>query len=490
VRALIRDLAGQDTVLQLRERLVAAMVTGFVRIGGRRFGLIANNPAELGGAINADAADKAARFMQLCGPNGLPMVSLCDPPGLMVGREAENQAPVRHISCLFATAASLPVPIYTVVVRKGHGLGAHAMADGNLHAPVFTVSWPTGEFGAMGLEGAVRLGYAEEGAAVEDPQERQALFDRVVARAYQEGNAEHRLLSEDRRRHRPGGYPSLDPTGTKQRRERLAQTAETTVHRYLVIPARITMDTLAPVLFMSTLAAAAIPVGGLFGCLQPLFRRWLDTEFRHTVIAFGGGALLAAVSLVLVPKGMDSLSGPLVALAMMGGGIVFGLSDAALSRARGSASQLLAMLADFIPEVMALGALFAAGGRGAYVLALLIALQNLPEGFNALRELSAHRDPPRKHRGRTGQAIAPWRVLVMFALLVPLGPLGGLVGHVWLADQQAVLGFIMLFASGGILYLVFQDIAPQAQLERHWAPSLGAVAGFLLGVMGHLAVTG
>ena len=189
VRALIQDLADQDTVLELRSAFAPAMITALVRIGGKPFGLMANNPAVLGGAINANAADKAARFMQLCGAFGIPMVSLCDTPGFMVGPEAEKEATVRHVSRLFVTAASLQVPVFTIVLRKGYGLGAQAMAGGNLHAPVFTAAWPTGEFGAMGLEGAVRLGYAEELAAVEDPTERQALFDQMVARAYEQGKA-------------------------------------------------------------------------------------------------------------------------------------------------------------------------------------------------------------------------------------------------------------------------------------------------------------
>ena len=189
IRSLIHDFADQGTVFELRRRFAPAMVTAFVRIGGHSFGLIANNPAELGGAINSDAADKAARFMQLCGAFGIPMVSLCDTPGFMVGPDAEKQATVRHVSRMFVTAASLSVPIFTVVVRKAYGLGAQAMAGGNMHAPVFTVSWPSGEFGAMGLEGSVRLGYAEELAAVKDPNERQELFDRMVARAYNNGKA-------------------------------------------------------------------------------------------------------------------------------------------------------------------------------------------------------------------------------------------------------------------------------------------------------------
>ena len=188
-RALINDLADNGSVLELREQFAPGLVTALVRIAGHAFGLIANNPVGLGGAINSDAADKAARFMQLCNASGLPMVSLCDTPGFMVGPDAEKQASVRHVSRLFVTGASLRVPMFAIVLRKAYGLGAQAMCGGSLHAPVFSAAWPTGEFGAMGLEGAVRLGYARELAAVDDPEERQALFERMVARAYEEGKA-------------------------------------------------------------------------------------------------------------------------------------------------------------------------------------------------------------------------------------------------------------------------------------------------------------
>lgn len=151
-------------------------------------------------------------------------------------------------------------------------------------------------------------------------------------------------------------------------------------------------------------------------------------------------------------------------------------------------TDLLAMLADFIPEALALGAIFAAQGEGAILLAMLIALQNLPEGFNAFREMTASQDPAHIHRGRTAQGMRSMPVLLLFFALVPLGPLAGWAGHRWLADAPGILGFIMLFASGGILYLVFQDVAPQARLDKHWAPYIGAVAGFLFGVLGHRLV--
>ncbi|WP_371364570.1 carboxyl transferase domain-containing protein [Pseudomonas sp. QL9] len=187
IRQVIATLADEGSVLELRRQFAPGMITALVRIEGKPFGLIANNPAHLGGAIDAVAGDKAARFMQLCDAFDLPLLSLCDTPGFMVGPEAEKQGTVRHVSRMFVTAASLSVPFFTVVLRKGYGLGAMAMAAGSFHASLFTIAWPSGEFGAMGLEGAVRLGYAKELAAVEDPQERQKLFDKMVAAAYRNG---------------------------------------------------------------------------------------------------------------------------------------------------------------------------------------------------------------------------------------------------------------------------------------------------------------
>jgi acetyl-CoA carboxylase carboxyltransferase component len=189
IRTVIETLADKDSVLELRRDFGVGVVTALVRIEGRPFGLIANNPKHLGGAVDADAGDKAARFMQLCDAFDLPMVSLCDTPGFMVGPQAERTALVRHVSRMFVTAASLSVPFFTVVLRKGYGLGAQAMAAGGFHAPVFTVSWPSGEFGGMGLEGAVRLGFRKELEAIEDPQERQDAYARMVAAAYEKGKA-------------------------------------------------------------------------------------------------------------------------------------------------------------------------------------------------------------------------------------------------------------------------------------------------------------
>ncbi|WP_220347758.1 carboxyl transferase domain-containing protein [Alkalilimnicola ehrlichii] len=189
IRALIDTLADRGSVLELRRAFAPGMITAFIRIEGRAFGLIANNPGHLAGAIEADGADKAARFMQLCDAFDLPIVSLCDTPGIMVGPAAEETALVRHAARMFTTAANIDVPLFTLVLRKGYGLGAQAMAGGSFRDNVFIASWPTGEFGGMGLEGAVRLGYRKELAAVEDPTERQALFEQMVAKAYEHGKA-------------------------------------------------------------------------------------------------------------------------------------------------------------------------------------------------------------------------------------------------------------------------------------------------------------
>ena len=176
-------------MLELRREFGAGMVTALVRIEGRPLGLIANNPHHLGGAIDADGADKAARFMQLCDAFDLPILFLCDTPGIMVGPEAEKTALVRHVSRMFVTGASLTVPFLTIILRKGYGLGAQAMAGGSFKAPLFTIAWPTGEFGGMGLEGAVKLGFRRELEAVEDDAERQTLFEEMVARMYEHGKA-------------------------------------------------------------------------------------------------------------------------------------------------------------------------------------------------------------------------------------------------------------------------------------------------------------
>jgi acetyl-CoA carboxylase carboxyltransferase component len=188
-RAALRGLVDQGSLLELRTGFGVGIHTALARIEGRAVGVLASNPQHLGGAIDADAADKAARFLQLCNAHGLPVVSLVDTPGFMVGPDTEATAQVRHVSRLFVTAAALRVPVFAVVLRKGYGLGAMGLAGGGFHAPVATVAWPTGEFGGMGLEGAVRLGYRKELDAVPEGPERDALFERLVAQHYEAGSA-------------------------------------------------------------------------------------------------------------------------------------------------------------------------------------------------------------------------------------------------------------------------------------------------------------
>ena len=189
VREVIANLCDVGAVLELRPNWGVGIVTALARIEGRPVGIIANNPHHLAGAIDAAGGDKGARFMQLCDAHDIPLVFLADTPGIMVGPQAEYEATVRHAARMFVTAASIDVPFMTIVLRKGYGLGVQAMAGGSFKATTFTVSWPTGEFGGMGLEGFVKLGYRHELEAIEDPAARLAEYERRVARLYHNGKA-------------------------------------------------------------------------------------------------------------------------------------------------------------------------------------------------------------------------------------------------------------------------------------------------------------
>ncbi len=188
-RAVLGALFDTDSVLEIRREFGLGMITAFARLEGVPVGVIANNPNHLAGAIDSDGADKVARFMQLCDAFDIPIISLCDTPGMMVGPDVEATALVRHCSRLFVTGANITVPFIAVVTRKCYGLGAQAMLGGSLKAPLATVAWPTGEFGGMGLEGAVRLGYSKELDAVTDTVEQEALFQTMVDRMYEHGKA-------------------------------------------------------------------------------------------------------------------------------------------------------------------------------------------------------------------------------------------------------------------------------------------------------------
>jgi len=189
VRVVIKALADKDSFLEMRPEFGPGMITGLLRIEGRPFGVIANDCRHMAGAIEAEDADKAARMMQLCEAHGLPMLSLLDTPGFMVGPEVEKRAHVRHACRMFVVGSHMTVPYFTLVLRRGYGLGAMAMAKGGFHESFFTASWPTGEFGGMGLEGAIKAGFKKELEAIEDPQEREDLYNKLVAEAYARGKA-------------------------------------------------------------------------------------------------------------------------------------------------------------------------------------------------------------------------------------------------------------------------------------------------------------
>ncbi|CAM3725384.1 ZIP family metal transporter [Rheinheimera salexigens] len=226
-------------------------------------------------------------------------------------------------------------------------------------------------------------------------------------------------------------------------------------------------------LIVITLAAGlTMSLGASIAAVEHIHRQWLAQELRHSVLAFGAGALLSAVALVLVPEGIEHQTMIPALLWFCAGGVGFMLLDMLLKKIDTPASQLAAMLADFIPESIALGAAFVVDRSTAMLLAGLIALQNLPEGFNAFRELTA----ASSYRRRT--------VIIVFAAMALLGPIAALIGHYWLANSAHIISAMVLFAAGGILYSVFQDMAPQIKLDKHWGPPLGTVLGFALGVAG------
>ncbi len=234
------------------------------------------------------------------------------------------------------------------------------------------------------------------------------------------------------------------------------------------------MEHIAHAILLAALAGAAMPLGAWLAGFDRVLPGPLRNEANHWIMAFGAGALLSAVALVLIPEGIARVPG-LVALLPVGLGALAALAaDIVLSHRGGSRAQFMAMLMDFIPEAIAMGAILTADPNLAVLLAILIGAQNLPEGFNADRELSVSSATPRGKR------------LLLFVALVPAGPIAALLGITLLSGWPALLGVLMLFSAGGILYLMFQDIAPQVPVDRHWSPPLGAILGFAFGLGGHI----
>jgi ZIP family zinc transporter len=231
------------------------------------------------------------------------------------------------------------------------------------------------------------------------------------------------------------------------------------------------------VVALTFVAGLAMPLGALIASFEHIKSKCLQSELRHSITAFGGGALLSAVALVLVPEGIQNLGLLEIILSFSLGGFAFAWLDLKIKKSGSQASNFIAMLSDFIPEALALGASCVAGGKSAVLIAILIALQNTPEGFNTYRELL--------QSGMKSRSIIT--ALIVISLL---GPLSGLLGFYVLGGYPLFVSMIMLFASGGILYVVFQDIAPQAVLQNSWKPSIGAVLGFMLGLAGHVLTQG
>ncbi len=234
------------------------------------------------------------------------------------------------------------------------------------------------------------------------------------------------------------------------------------------------MPSLSQIILLTAAAGACIPLGGYIASHSNIRRRWLAKEFRHAIIALGAGILLGAVAMVLVPEALKHINYSIWATALLlGGGLLFYGLERYLDIHRHAAPQFTGMLLDFIPESLALGGLSAAGADSTVLLAVLIGMQNLPEGFNAYQELCDAGSSRKK-------------VLWMMLALIPLGPLFGATGYYFLGELPNILGAILLIASGGILYLIFQDIAPQVPLRKHRSPPLAAVIGFALAMLGTL----
>jgi acetyl-CoA carboxylase carboxyltransferase component len=209
MRGILQTIADTGSVLEIRPKFGIGIITAFIRVEGRPMGVIANNPHHLAGAVDSPGADKGARFLQLCDAFDIPVLSLIDCPGIMVGPEVERTALVRHCTRLFNVGANMTTPLFTVVVRKAYGLGAQAMLGAGALVGFFAVAWPTAEFAGMNIEGAVKLGYRKELLAIEDPEERRREFERRTAIAYDSAKAVNAVAG--------GGIDDvIDPADTRR----------------------------------------------------------------------------------------------------------------------------------------------------------------------------------------------------------------------------------------------------------------------------------
>ena len=189
VREIIDLIADSETFLELKKNYGRSIITGFIRIKGQPIAIVASDCQQLGGAIDSEAAEKTADFLTICNDHSIPVVALVDTPGFMVGPESEEEGAVRRMASLFKVGSRIETPIVAVFLRKGYGLGAQAMVGGSLHDPTYTVAWPSAEFGGMGLEGAVKLGFKKELESETDDKKREDLFNELVAEAYERGKA-------------------------------------------------------------------------------------------------------------------------------------------------------------------------------------------------------------------------------------------------------------------------------------------------------------
>lgn len=234
---------------------------------------------------------------------------------------------------------------------------------------------------------------------------------------------------------------------------------------------------LIDLILLTAMAGGAAVAGAWLARVEEIQPHWMEEEIRHAIMAFGGGALFAAIALVLVPKGMESQPAWLACASFAGGALAFMLLDRYFQQHGSAMSQLMAMMLDFAPESIVLGALITGYYNEAIFMAVIIAAQNFPEGFNAFREMT-----------HTSRNMPPHRALYVIGACALTGPVWGFLGFTLFSPGSLLLGSLMTFCAGGILYLIFRDIAPQAVLKHHWYPSFGAVLGFMIGMAGHALI--